>query len=226
MNNMFEENRSTFLMLVGLMFVLLMVLYFAFISPLLSDLKEKKSSQVDLQNDIAVLEKKLQQLDESEEEFEQEQLELQKKIPLTRELEEIVLILQEIELHSSSVIEEINFYYDGSLPTSDFIHELDTEEMVEDEDGSEGEKGKNNDEKSPTIDLVEKPERLQLITLNMEITSPTYDDFLQLVTEIEQQERIMGVSKVQFETQSESVDVETDGSIEAEVELITFFYQE
>ncbi|HLQ97224.1 MAG TPA: hypothetical protein VK135_00905 [Candidatus Dormibacteraeota bacterium] len=226
MNNMFEENRSTFLMLVGLMFVLLMVLYFAFISPLLSDLKEKKSSQVDLQNDIAVLEKKLQQLDESEEEFEQEQLELQKKIPLTRELEEIVLILQEIELHSSSVIEEINFYYDGSLPTSDFIHELDTEEMVEDEDGSEGEKGENNDEKSPTIDLVEKPERLQLITLNMEITSPTYDDFLQLVTEIEQQERIMGVSKVQFETQSESVDVETDGSIEAEVELITFFYQE
>ena len=208
------------------MFVLLMVLYFAFISPLLSDLKEKKSSQVDLQNDIAVLEKKLQQLDESEEEFEQEQLELQKKIPLTRELEEIVLILQEIELHSSSVIEEINFYYDGSLPTSDFIHELDTEEMVEDEDGSEGEKGENNDEKSPTIDLVEKPERLQLITLNMEITSPTYDDFLQLVTEIEQQERIMGVSKVQFETQSESVDVETDGSIEAEVELITFFYQE
>src|SRR5690625_1882375 len=226
MNNMFEENRSTFLMLVGLMFVLLMVLYFAFISPLLSDLKEKKSSQVDLQNDIAVLEKKLQQLDESEEEFEQEQLELQKKIPLTRELEEIVLILQEIELHSSSVIEEINFYYDGSLPTSDFIHELDTEEMVEDEDGSEGEKGENNDEKSPTIDLVEKPERLQLITLNMEITSHTYDEFLQLVTEIEQQERIMGVSKVQFETQSESVDVETDGSIEAEVELITFFYQE
>src|SRR5690625_485745 len=133
MNNMFEENRSTFLMLVGLMFVLLMVLYFAFISPLLSDLKEKKSSQVDLQNDIAVLEKKLQQLDESEEEFEQEQLELQKKIPLTRELEEIVLILQEIELHSSSVIEEINFYYDGSLPTSDFIHELDTEEMVEED---------------------------------------------------------------------------------------------
>src|SRR5690625_3803048 len=201
MNNMFEENRNTFLMLVGLMFVLLIVLYFAFISPLLSDLKGNKISQADLQNNIAVLEKQFQLLDESQEAFEQEQLELQKKIPLTRELEEIVLILQEIELQSSSLIEEINFYYDGSLPTLDSIHELDTEEMVEDEDGSEGEKGEDKDEKNTTIDLVEKPERLQLITLNMEITSPTYDDFLQLVTEIEQQERIMGVSKVQFETQ-------------------------
>src|SRR5690625_2470808 len=137
MNNIFQEKRSAFLLLVGLLFVLLIVLYFAFISPLLSDLKGKKASQVDLQNDIAILEKQLQQLDESQEEFEQEQIALQKKIPLTRELEEIVLILQDIELQSSSVIELIDFHYDSSLPTSDFLNELDSDEVLEGEDDFE-----------------------------------------------------------------------------------------
>lgn len=229
MNNIFQEKRNTFLLLIGLLFVLLIVLYFAFISPLLSDFKGKKASQVSLQNDIAVLEKQLEQLADVQEEFEQEQLELQKKIPLTRELEEIVLILQDMELQSSSLIESIDFYYDSSLPTSDFLYELDSDEVIEDEDSSVVEGVENDDEASRAIDLNEKPESLQIITIRMDISSPTYDDFLHFITEIEQQERIMSVSGLHFEKTSEEGLVlaeELDETITYQVELITFYYQD
>lgn len=225
MNNIFEENRNAFLMLSGLLFVLLIVLYFAFISPLLSDLKDERANHIDLQNEIAVLEKQIQQIDETQEELTQEQLELQKKVPLTRELEEIVLILQDIELQSSSLIELIDFYYDSSLPTPDFSHELDADEVIEGANDTESEE--NSDKESQTIKLKEKPESLQVITISMEITSPSYDDFLQLIKEIEQQERIMSVSKLQFEKTSDfTVKDEQDELITHKVELMTFYYKE
>ena len=225
MNNIFEENRNAFLMLSGLLFVLLIVLYFAFISPLLSDLKDERANHIDLQNEIAVLEKQIQQIDEIQEELTQEQLELQKKVPLTRELEEIVLILQDIELQSSSLIELIDFYYDSSLPTPDFSHELDADEVIEGANDAEGEE--NSDKENQTIELKEKPESLQVITISMEITSPSYDDFLQLIKEIEQQERIMSVSKLQFEKTSDfTVNDEQDELITHKVELMTFYYKE
>jgi len=225
MNNIFEENRNAFLMLSGLLFVLLIVLYFAFISPLLSDLKDERANHIDLQNEIAVLEKQIQQIDEIQEELTQEQLELQKKVPLTRKLEEIVLILQDIELQSSSLIELIDFYYDSSLPTPDFSHEFDADEVIEGANDAEGEE--NSDKESQTIELKEKPESLQVITISMEITSPSYDDFLQLIKEIEQQERIMSVSKLQFEKTSDfTVNDEQDELITHKVELMTFYYKE
>lgn len=225
MNNIFEENRNAFLMLSGLLFVLLIVLYFAFISPMLSDLKDGRANHIDLQNEIAVLEKQIQQIDETQEELTQEQLELQKKVPLTRELEEIVLILQDIELQSSSLLELIDFYYDSSLPTPDFSHELDADEVIEGANDAEGEE--NSDKESQTIELKEKPESLQVITISMEITSPSYDDFLQLIKEIEQQERIMSVSKLQFEKTSDfTVKDEQDELITHKVELMTFYYKE
>jgi len=225
MNNIFEENRNAFLMLSGLLFVLLIVLYFAFISSMLSDLKDERANHIDLQNEIAVLEKQIQQIDETQEELTQEQLELQKKVPLTRELEEIVLILQDIELQSSSLIELIDFYYDSSLPTPDFSHELDADEVIEGANDAEGEE--NSDKESQTIELKEKPESLQVITISMEITSPSYDDFLQLIKEIEQQERIMSVSKLQFEKTSDfTVKDERDELITHKVELMTFYYKE
>lgn len=225
MNNIFEENRNAFLMLSGLLFVLLIVLYFAFISPLLSDLKDERANHIDLQNEIAVLEKQIQQIDETQEELTQEQLELQKKVPLTRELEEIVLILQDIELQSSSLIELIDFYYDSSLPTPDFSHELDADEVIEGANDTESEE--NSDKESQTIKLKEKPESLQVITISMEITSQSYDDFLQLIKEIEQQERIMSVSKLQFEKTSDfTVKDEQDELITHKVELMTFYYKE
>lgn len=219
MNNIFQEKRSTFLLLVGLLILLLIVLYFAFIGPLLSDLKGKKVSQEILQNDITVLEKQLEQLDDVQEDLEQEQLDLQRKVPLTRELEEIVLILQDIESHSSSLIRSIDFHYDSSLPSSNFFRELDSDEVLEDEEVEE----------SPAIDLSEKPENLQLITIQMDISSPNYDEFLSFITEIEQQERIMSVSRLNFIKPGEESLVfaeEPNEQVTHQVELITFYYKE
>ena len=79
----------------------------------------------------------------------------------------------------------------------------------------------NHDEASPAIDLSEKPEDLQIITVRMDVTSPNYDDFLEFITEIEQQERIMSVSSLQFEKPGKEEQGET---ITHQVELITFYY--
>lgn len=212
MNNIFQEKRSTFLLLVGLLFVLLIVLYFAFISPLLSDLKGKETTQTDLQNEIAILESQLEQLDNAQEDFEQDLLELQKKIPPTRELEEIVLILRDIERHSSSLIKSIDFHYGSSLPSANFWQELDSDEVLEGEVDADEEA-----EETPAIDFSQKPESLQIITIKMDISSPNYEEFLSFITEIEQQERIMGVSELKFDKPGEEVT--------HNVELFTFYYK-
>lgn len=226
MNNIFQEKRNTFLLLIGLLFILLMVIYLAFLRPLSGELKMKESSLIDLQGNIASLEKEVSLLAEDETEIEIEQISLQKRIPLTKELENLVLTLQEIELVSLSRIESIEFHYDSSLPTSDFLSESESDD--EDEEIA-NEEATGDTETIPAIDLSEKPESLQIITVRMDVLSPTYEDFLHFITEIEQQERIMSVSRLYFEKPTEEeliIAEEPDETMTYSVEIITFYYDE
>lgn len=210
MNNIFQEKRNTFLLLVGLLFVFCFVLYFAFLNPLLIDVKQKKLSIESLRTDVTVLEKKVEQLDGDHEDFKAEQTTLQKKIPTTRKLGEIVLTLQNIERKSSSSIKSIDFQYENSLPTTDISKEQDLDE-----------------ESGLVTDFNEKPKGLQIITVQMDISSPSYEDFLQFITDIEQEERIMSVSQLHLdkpiETEISSAE-ESKETLIYNVDLITFYY--
>lgn len=216
MNNIFQEKRNIFLLLVGLLFMLCMVLYFAFLSPLLGDMKQKEQSIESLQADVAVLEKRVEKLGENQENFEKEHALLQKKIPFTRKLDEIVLILQDIERQSSSLIKSVDYQYESSFPTAIFSKELE----VNEEDQSVG---KSDEGVLPTIDFGEKPESLQIFTIQMDVSSPTYEDFLQFITDIEQQERIMSVSRLRVDKPTEA-ELSEDEMVTYNVELITFYY--
>jgi hypothetical protein len=222
MNNIFQEKRSAFILLVGLLFVLLIVIYFAFLKPFTDELKGKESSSLDLQDEIARLEKEMSRLDDIENELAIEQISLQKKIPLTEELEKLVLTLGEIELVSLSHIETIEFHYDGSLPTTDFLVETEA-----DNEAASDEETEHSTEANPAIDFSEKPASLEIITIRMDVVSPTYEDFLHFITEIEKQERIMSISRLQFEKPGEEELIIAEESNEAiiyNVELITFYY--
>lgn len=250
MNDYFQENKRSVLILTALLFILAIVLYFILLRPLMSDLTRKENQITSVQGDIEALEATLADLNANQEEIDIDQLLLEKKIPKEADLDEYILSLQQLELKTDSKIESINFTYDSSLDTGEAEEEI--EEAVEDEETIEQEETDTSEEENdsdqseeeeeaeessessepPTIDpaiLNEKPDDLQVMTVKVTGISPTYDDFVELLQAIEESERISIVSNLNF-IQPTELDLyfEEDPleTIPFEVELTTFYYDE
>lgn len=135
MNEYFEENKRSLILLASMLFVLAIVLYFMLVRPIMVDYK-KEVEQIDqLNEEITLLETQIESLQEASEDFDVEDLILENKIPTKRELDEYILALQALELHTESAIETIQFTYDSSIETEDLTEdEEDTTETEETED--------------------------------------------------------------------------------------------
>ncbi|MBS4208949.1 type 4a pilus biogenesis protein PilO [Bacillus sp. FJAT-50079] len=170
MNNLFEEKRTLFLLLLSLFFLLLLSIYLAFLQPLSSELQSKKNMKVTLEGDIAILEAK----SKSEAENSVEDSPLLSKIPLHPELEKLVLSFQKVETASDSLINNIEFHYDSN----------------ENEVDEEGENAASTG--------VSKPDGLHSITAELTVLSPDYDHFMKFMNEIEMLDRITSVDQLKF----------------------------
>lgn len=229
MNNTFQEKRGILLALVGLFLVLLVVIYFAFLRPLTGELESKESSLGTLKSDIHSLEKEVLALDQVVESFDMERVVQEKKIPVNRQLEELILLIQEIELVSLSEVETIDFTYDSSLPDTVFLQEGEEEDPDGTDTDADTEEVADEEGAKPAIDLSEKPETLEVITIRMEVSSPSYERFQTFITEIEKQERIMLISRLDFDKPAEEELVIADHPDETmtfNLELVTFYYGE
>ncbi|RDW16338.1 hypothetical protein CWR48_16980 [Oceanobacillus arenosus] len=237
MNSLFQENKKSFLLLLGLVFVLIIVAYFLFYQPLTKELKAQKSQVTQLQSDIALFNVQLEHVDNDDSlDMDIENVRLANIMPPTPELESLVKTLNEIELMSGSRIEELRFSYDGSLPERVVNEEavVDSESAVPEEPvATEDVETDSNPEVSgeitPVIAMPEKPENLHLITVSMDIASPDYEHFQILLKEIEKQERIMMVNRLEFDKPAESVLMigdEANESIIATIDITTFYFDE
>src|SRR5690625_5207407 len=114
MNEFYAENRRALLLLAGLLLILAIVLYFILLRPQMADLKRQEAAAVQLKDEIASLEKQIEDLEVGKEEVDLEQLILENKIPRERDLDAYILGLQRLELLTESKIESIQFAYDSS----------------------------------------------------------------------------------------------------------------
>lgn len=233
MNNLFHENKRSALLLLGLVFLLVIVLYFLLVQPLTKELDLTETQLESTEEEVATLQNEISVGENHVDERDIERLRYADQMPLSPELEEIILMLEEIGSVSNSGIETVDFIYDGTLPENT-IEDGESEEIDDTEENLETSKEETSEEitkegTDSVIDLEEKPENLHVITVNMNVSSPDYEHYRTLIKEIEKQERMMMVSSMEFEKPAESelqFDKNPDESITANIEITTFYYEE
>lgn len=243
MNEYFEENKRSLIILAVMLFLLAAVVFFVLVRPLVKDYKAEQNRIEQLKNEIELLEAHIENLQDSSGEVDLKQLMLENKIPRERELDEYILALQQLELHTESRIDSIEFAYDSSFDVDEEetgqsegeeAEETDSEAELESEleggDADEEESEDAEEETDVSIDpqlLNEKPEQLQVLTVKIEALSPDFDKFIELLKIIESQDRISIVTSLRFTKPTEQDLYFSDNPsdlIPFEAELTTFYF--
>lgn len=248
MNEYFEQNKRSLLLLGGTLLLLAIILYFFLVRPVMADYKNEVQRIDDLNEEIELLEAQIENLKESPEEIDVDQLILENKIPSERELDEYILTIQQLELHTDSQIETIDFAYDSSFEIDEVEEEeteeasADEEEALEDEleeetaiedeadtmDADEAEEEATEPEIDPAI-LNEKPEDLHVMTVRISALSPNFDEFIELLKLIESNDRISIVTSLEFSKPTEE-DIYFSNNpaerISFDAEITTFYYKQ
>lgn len=245
MSDFFQEKRKIILFIGIILFLLLGLLYFYLLMPLKDDANAAEQNVKQLETEVKTLENRLNQ---NETDQPKNTAKLEKKMPLSRQLDELILSLQEIEMVSGSQIASITFNnYDGGLTeadgtynnneTTDGTDNTATNEPDEnqsdnqaaaDESNDDNESDTNDESEQATDETVTNlPTNVKLITINLSIASPDYEHFQLFLRELEKLERITRVDTLTFTKPAErELLYEKDGSkaVTAEVQITTFYY--
>ncbi|MCM3478164.1 hypothetical protein [Caldibacillus thermoamylovorans] len=148
MSDFFQEKRKIILFIGIILFLLLGLLYFYLIMPLKDDANAAEQNVKQLETEVEAVENRLNQ---NESDQPENTAKLEKKMPLSRQLDELILSLQEIEMVSGSQIASINFNnYDGGLTEADGTNE--NNESTEGTDEATADDTNNNDELTDSKD--------------------------------------------------------------------------
>lgn len=222
MSNVLNENKRIFTFILVLLFILLVVVYFTLVRPLERQQESAENNVNTLNDEIAAYEARLENDSGG---MDVETLLLEKKVPLTPELESFLLTLQEIELVSDSIIDNVRFRYDGELPESLIAEDEEIEGETPVESG-----GESLEEDDATVTVAEdenKPENLRVITAEIDVRTSNYETFQNFLTEIEKRERITRVDRLEFEKPAELALIENPSEeIVVTIEVSTFYYEE
>lgn len=222
MNNLFQENKRPFTILLVLLLLLTIVLYFLFLRPLIANVKNQQVTNTSLASEIEVLDARIQALNEQE----IDTTELELKVPLTRDLQALVLSLENIEEVSGTKVGSIRLNYNDGLPNIDIDDDESSDtNVVESEENAE-----DIEEIPNVIPIEDKPERLKMISLRLDVYAPDFEHVKQFIREIEKLERLTIISRVEFSRPVQIIDDEQLADdeqpelMEFTIDLITFYY--
>ena len=235
------ENKVLVALLGLIAFLLVGVVYYYVILPKGEEetrikyaIQQLKIDNSELQNQVAVL--SVVETDDANE------YDLRKKLPVSRELDNLLHTIQEVELMSKSKIVSISFNnYDAEVsqtiktPEVEEKAEESTEEVDETESEADGdaEETESEDDKTEVeltkpitpIDISLLPEELKLLSLKIDLKVLDYDHLLQFLREVEGLERVVRIDEVNFYQpgELELAQEEPDKRLDVTVQLTTFF---
>ncbi|WP_210468781.1 hypothetical protein [Sporosarcina sp. 6E9] len=232
------ENKVLVALLGLIAFLLIGVAYYYVILPkgeeesrIKNAIQQLKIENSELQNQVAVL--SVVEADDANE------YDLRKKLPVSRELDNLLHTIQEVELMSESKIISISFNnYDAEVSQTITTPEIEesTEDVDETESADEEKDVETEDEESDVelvkpitpIDISLLPEELKLISLSIELQVLDYDHLLKFLQEIEGIDRVVRIDEVDFYQpgELELAQKDPDKRLDVTVQLTTFFSED
>lgn len=234
MNDSFIENKKYFIVFLAIFLIGLIIFIFMFTRPQNEEIKTKQNNINDLESEILILKAESEQGPSTDD---IDVFKLAKKMPNAYNIDEFLLTLLEIELVSDSRVSGLELAYDQGLPT---ISDEDKEKSTE-EDESESDEPvtsepietkddeENTEELKDIFQFEDKPDNMHLITARINVASPNYKAFQRFLKEVEKQERIMFISKLEFIKPAEKeliIEDDSNETIMFSADITTFYHEE
>ncbi|MGE7113865.1 hypothetical protein [Lysinibacillus sp. NPDC047702] len=226
MTKYLNSKNSGILLLVLLIASLLFALYYYVILPKKDEVRAKEASIQSLQTEIKSLEQSLTSFDEQLEVPMQETLEMQKKVPSVRAVEQVLRDMVEIEEVTGTRMESLTFNnYDEPVANAN----VDQTNTVAEAEAKVNEENQENTETPPVSTIAQEniPAELKLVTFTFDIGALTFDSMVTFLKEVEKLERVMKIDTINMTIpgEQEKLDKEADNTIKATVQITTFYYE-
>jgi len=226
MTKLLNSKKSGLLLLVLLIASLLFALYYYVILPKKDEVRAKEASIQSLQTEIKSLEQSLTSFDEQLEVPMQDTLEMQKKVPSARAVEQVLRDMVEIEEVTGTRMESLTFNnYDEPVANAN----VDQTNTVAEAEAKVNEENQENTETPPVSTIAQEniPPELKLVTFTFDIGALTFDAMVTFLKEVEKLERVMKIDTINMTIpgEQEKLDKEADNTIKATVQITTFYYE-
>ncbi|BDH61285.1 hypothetical protein MTP04_14150 [Lysinibacillus sp. PLM2] len=240
------KNTQTIL-LIALIAALIFAVYYYVVLPKQSEADALNRSVNDLKHQISTLQSSIAQIETDRAKNTPNIYGLRKKVPETREVDELLLNIEEIEYVTNSFVSSIAFNnYDSPAADAGIgITVPEGEQAPEDgtvdpnvnnptatnteNTGTPNTEGEPVDETAPENSSLAGtlPPELKLISFSLQVESPDYARLLRFIDEIENLERIMHVDSISFSLPGEEVEFmeEEPESVSASIQVTTFYYE-
>lgn len=254
MNSISSSKNGTLLLVIALAMALLFAVYYYVVKPKEDEAQAIRSEMNSLETEISSLEQSLAELNDQHSQTDESEFALRKKVPANREIDALILAMEEIEYVTGSRVQSIEFNnYDALVSSSGLQDPLYTPEPEEGTalgNGSESpettestesaddleqtENTEMTDGSAPTEELpistiaVETlPPSLKLVTFNVNVVAPNNVNLQQFIEEIEKNERVMRIDIIDFALPGEEDQLTEEASdvVTANIQVTTFYYE-
>jgi type IV pilus assembly protein PilO len=220
------KNSST-LLIIALVAALLFAVYYYVILPKKEEVASLKSSIVSTRSEITTIQQQIEEINAIKSIDETTLFEMRQKVPATRNLDDLILNIEETQYVSGTKILSVDFNnYDTLVSNSELE---DPNAPTEDSENVDdfGEETSSNERPVSTIAKESLPPELKLITFEVNVESPDFQHLFHFIKEIEKIERIMHIDIIDFSLPGEENEFAEDpvDSIEATVQVTTFYYE-
>lgn len=227
-----SNKNSSSLLLILLVAALLFAVFYYIVLPKKEEVESLENSVGSLQTEIKTIRTNITALEAENSKENTDVFEIRQKLPQSREIDQLLLNLEEIEFVSKTRITSIGFNsYDALVSESAIAPSPEEEaEITEETEAAENVEGEETGEtgETPVSEIAAQtlPPELKLITFNIEIESPASQNIQLFIEEIENLKRIMHIDSISYSLPGEEGEfTDEEETLHASIQVTTFYYE-
>ncbi|MBM7665440.1 hypothetical protein JOC25_001915 [Solibacillus kalamii] len=235
MNSISSSKNGTLLIVIALAMALLFAMYYYVVKPKQDEEQMIRSEINSLHTEIAAIEETIATNQSEQSQTNVNEFALRKKVSDNREIDELILSIEEMQYVTDSRIQSIDFNnYDALVSSSGLQDPLSTPEseegvVTESTESTDQTEDTEASEQLPvsTIAVETLPPSLKLVTFNINVAAPNDVNLLQFIEEIEKKERVMRIDIIDFALPGEEDKFTEEASeiVTADIQVTTFYYE-
>ncbi|ETT82464.1 hypothetical protein MKZ08_05625 [Viridibacillus sp. FSL R5-0477] len=231
MNSLGSNEKSAYILIGILVITILGAIFYYAVYPKMEESNSLKYQIADMKKEAATLDEQLDIMKEEQKANEKSMSELKTKVPLDRDLSNVINAIEQVELVSETNVIDITFNnYDETVKETIQMEETSTNKEPQNQASSDNVNGNDESETSVTpvspIASSSLPEKLKLISMTLSINAKDKKEIRAFLKEVEVLPRIMRIDSVEYEIPN--TDVQSSGADEAHeatVQLTVFYYE-